>query len=500
MTERRSIMALTRAGGLVTLLGLLLLAPNSGEAACGGSSPNRVAASASRTDVNDCVTAAASGDTIRVPAGTAAWSSAIALPATKDLTLIGATVVTCSGTPITCAVNNQTNITCGGGQCFTLNLGASHRVSGFTLLSANDGGIGTTGNQSLAKRFRIDHNRIVSSGGWAPMEFKGGSNAVHPQGIVDNNSLVDISIHANGTAFQLDEGTQQHTLWAQATPLGDSTAIIYIEDNHYQNTSGNVNNADSNYAGRYVYRFNNTTSGRQTVEVHSVQGLNRASQRWEIYGNSGSNPSGFSGIAFIRGGSGVAFGNRLSANWPSFGIEMDNVRSERDPGDGVGRCNGSSAWDQNASSGYRCRDQIGVSRDLSVWSHTTLPLYNQEFQPVYFWNNLEGTGPADISNGGLTTWIQENRDYYRDNAAFNGTTGVGVGPIANRPAGCTTGVAYWATDEGEWNSRNPGPDGRLYKCVSPNTWAFYYMPHPYPHPWTLGQAGPPPAPTDLRVQ
>ena len=169
-------------------------------------------------------------------------------------------------------------------------------------------------------------------------------------------------------------------MWAQQTPLGDSVAIIYIEDNHFQNTDNNVNNADSNYAGRYVYRFNNTTSGRQACEVHSVQGLNRASQRFEIYGNSGSNPSGFSGIAFIRGGSGVAFGNRLAANWPSFGIEMDNVRSEGDPGEGVGACDGSSGWDQNASgqNGYRCRDQIGASRDLTQWSHVPPQPYDQE--------------------------------------------------------------------------------------------------------------------------
>jgi hypothetical protein len=507
VNERRIHIELMLAAGLMMLM-VFLLMPAAGEAACSGSSPTRTAASASRTDVNDCVSAAASGDTIRVPAGSASWSSPIGLPGSKDLTIIGSTVVSCSGRPITCSANNQTNITCS--TCFTIDLGASHRISGFTMLNANDGAIGTTGNQNLSKHFRIDHNRIVSSGGWAPMEIKGGSSAVHPQGIVDNNLLVDISIHANGTAFQLDEGDQQNTLWAQRTPLGDSTAIIYIEDNHYQNTSGNINNADSNYAGRYVYRFNNTTSGRQTVEVHSVQGDNRASQRWEIYGNSGANSSGFSGTAFIRGGSGVAFGNRLTANWPSFGLLMDNVRSEESVS-GSGRCNGSSSWDQNASSGYRCRDQIGTSHDLSKWSPGGS--YNQAFQPVYFWDNLEGNAPMDVDNSGLSTWIRENRDYYRDNVGFNGTSGVGVGPLSNRPSSCATGVAYWATDEGEWNSRQSGPDGRLYKCVSTNSWALYYTPYPYPHPWAQGQSAPPPsggggggssaapaAPTNLQVR
>jgi hypothetical protein len=464
-------------------------------AACSGSSPNRTAASASRTDVNDCITAASSGDTIRVPAGSASWGSPIALPATKDLTLLGASVITCSGTPITCSAQNNTIITCA--TCFDLNLNASQRISGFTMLGANNGGIGSTNNQNINEHFRVDHNRIVSNAGWAPLEIQGQSNAVHPQGIVDNNILVDISIHANGTSYQLDEGNQQHLLWAQQTPLGDSTAIVYIEDNHFQNTSANINNADANYGGRYVYRFNNTTSGRQTVEVHSVQGDNRASQRWEIYKNSGSNGTGFSGTAFIRGGSGVAFGNRLTGSW-SFNILMDNVRSEGSV-TGAGRCNGTSAWDQNAVSGYRCRDQIGSAYDTTLWDHNPPGPYSQAFRPAYFWDNLSGSAQFAIDNSGLSTWLAGNRDWYTTDTTFTGTTGVGEGTLANRPSTCTTGVAYWATDQGEWNSRKAGPDGRLYRCTASNTWTLYYTPYPYPHPWQGAGPTAPAPPTNLRI-
>jgi hypothetical protein len=60
---------------------------------------------------------------------------------------------------------------------------------------------------------------------------------------------------------------------------------------------------------------------------------------------------------------------------------------------------------------------------------------------------------------------------------------MGVGVIASRPGTCTTGVAYWATNEGEWNSTNGATaDGRLYKCTSTNTWTLYYTPYTYPHP------------------
>ena len=445
-------------------------------AACSGSSPNRSAASANRTDVNDCVTAAASGDTVRVPAGTASWSSSISLPANKDLQIIGAGI-------------GSTNITCA--TCFSINLGASHRISGFTMNGANDGGISTSGEQNLSKHFRIDHNRIVSTSGWAPLELSGGFNAVHPQGLVDNNQFVDVPVHANGTNYQLDEGSQQHVLWAQRWTLGDSSAVVYIEANAFQGTNGNINFADSNYAGRYVFRFN-TGTGRGYVEVHSVQGQNRASQRFEIYKNSFSTNAGWPGLAFIRGGSGVVFGNRLTQ---SGGLIMDNVRSEEDPGGGVGRCNGSSSWDQNTSgqSGWSCRDQIGRAYDNAQWSPGGA--YTQALVPAYFWNNLAAGAQFDIDNSGLSTWIRENRDWYTTNTSFNGTTGVGEGPIGSRPGTCTAGVGYWATNEGEWDSTNAGADGRLYKCTATNTWSLYYTPQPYPHPWQTGGGSVPTPPT-----
>lgn len=481
--NRGRLIAVVRVAMLVCAVGAFA---RPAAAACSGSSPTRTAASASAADVNDCVSAAASGDTIRVPTGTATWSG-VTLPANKDLSVIGAGI-------------GNTRLTCSGGVCININMGASHRVSGFTMTGGPGIATSRNSNQNLNKHFRIDHNRIVSTSGWEPMELTGGDNAVHPQGLVDNNEFVDVSIHANGTNFQLDEADYQHVIWTQRTPLGDSTAIVYIEANLFQHTSANVNSSDGNYAGRYVFRFNTTTSGRQTSEIHSVQGDNRAMQRWEVYHNTASNPSGFSGIAFIRGGSGVAFGNRLNGSGWSFDILMDNVRSEESVSTS-GRCNGSSNWDGNTAgmSGYPCRDQIGRSQDTAQWAPGRP--YAQVFQPVYFWNNLINGSEFDIDNSGLNTWIRQDRDWYTTNAAFNGTAGVGSGPIASRPSTCTTGVAYWATNEGEWNSLQAGPDGRLYKCTATNTWSLYYTPYPYPHPWQ-GTGTPPEAPgppSNLRI-
>ena len=64
---------------------------------------------------------------------------------------------------------------------------------------------------------------------------------------------------------------------------------------------------------------------------------------------------------------------------------------------------------------------------------------------------------------------------------------------ANRPTTCTTGVGYWATDQGSWNQSGQacvgngagagqGCQGELFTCISTNTWSNTYTPYTYPHP------------------
>ncbi len=442
------------------------------------------AASCSLTDVQAAIDAAVSGDRVLVPTCTTTWSSPIAFPATKDIEIIGAGI---GNTVLTC--------TAADGTCFVFKLEAESRLSGFTLISANKN-IRMNGNQNLTKFFRIDHNRIVSTTGYTALSIIGGDDNVHPQGLIDNNEFVDIAFAIFGT------NDNHHVLWAQETPLGNNSQIVYIEDNLYESTSGNINFVDANQGGRYVWRFN-TTIGKGYAEFHSVQGENRAAQRFEIYKNNQSNPSGFSGLTFLRAGSGVVFGNRQAAGPWSFGVAMDNVRSEESV-NVAGQCNGSSGWDENqpGQSGYRCRDQIGISHDATQWWHLPPAPYNQVSQPVYFWDNLRDGSPmdTDVQPFGLDQLhIQPNRDFYNTVSPFDGTTGVGEGPIADRPATCTTGVAYWATDEGEWNSRQTGPDGRLYKCTATNTWTLYYTPFTYPHPLQAGAVVRPAPPTNLNA-
>jgi hypothetical protein len=319
-----------------------------------------------------------------------------------------------------------------------------------------------------------------------------------------------VAVHMNGSSFLRTEGSAQDLLWSQSTVLGDGTDVVYIEDNIF--TGDRPNYVDGNYGARWVFRFNTTSGHTAGMEVHSIQGDNRAVQRWEMYKNTLSKPAtSFWPVAFIRSGTGVAFGNRASSNFTT-GFLLDNVRSMRDPGEGVGACDGTSVWDQNSSgqSGYACRDQIGRGKDDVRWAPGRA--YAQPLRPAYFWDNIrvDGTPMTFFINedcgepqcvGHNPIHLVQNRDWYTERAPFNGTAGVGRGPLASRPTTCSVGVAYWATDQGEWNSLQPGPDGQLYKCTATNAWVLHYVPYVYPHPLQQGPTGSPPAtPAGLTIR
>jgi hypothetical protein len=124
---------------------------------------------------------------------------------------------------------------------------------------------------------------------------------------------------------------------------------------------------------------------------------------------------------------------------------------------------------------------------------------NQVLDPIYEWGDTHtGGGGTPVTTA--SPRLLANRDYYSEeanqaaqgspSAPFTGNPGtgpgVGHGALANRPTTCSTGVAYWATDQGNWNQSGSGGQGELYICTATNTWALHYMPYTYPHPLVTG--------------
>jgi chitodextrinase len=430
--------------------------------------------SCKRDDVIKAIDLASTGDTVVIPAGDCEWSASVSVPNSKKITLQGAGIDGIDTTTI--------NMSHSGGD---INIGESgSRVTGFII---KEGSVATGGDG-----WRVDHCKFYRASSCGEGVYVNGdrSSAAHPTGLVDNCSFYNTKVLIYGTIAMLEEHDWQHVLWTTSLDLGTNNSVVYVEDCNFEfDVFCNV--IDANYGGAYVFRFNHTSGSY--IECHSVQGNNRATRRWEIYENTIDNPG--SNIYYpyrLRGGTGVVFNDTIVGNWTNYGIALDNIRSYDDVGVG-GLCDGNSNWDGNEedkdglANGYPCRDQIGRGPDNPQWDHDDrVWTYTQPLVPAYAWGNRSNNAlvPFQVINSS-EHHIQENRDFYNQTTTFDGTSGVGVGTLANRPSTCTPGVAYWATDQGEWNSKNPGADGQLYKCTSTNTWTLYYTPYTYPHPLTL---------------
>lgn len=152
---------------------------------------------------------------------------------------------------------------------------------------------------------------------------------------------------------------------------------------------------------------------------------------------------------------------------------------------------------------YPIRDQIGSGKDGGPREPTYLFLNSQNSTP---WIRNLGTVcassialyKAQTNNPNATFTerdvVKANRDFFAD-AGFDSATGVASGSATQMRALSPPipGFGFWVTDEGEWNAKNPGPDGRLY-IWSGSTWILHYTPFSYPHP-----ARAPLPPSGLRV-
>ncbi len=445
------------------------------------------AKSCSYSDVSSAIGAASSGDTVSVPSGSCVWNSPLSI--TKEINLIG---------PGSTALTIRNSFTCTTTSTHMIVYTPSNpsadtpfRISGFTF----DGGGKCSGillnvarSNTPQTKVRIDHNVFQNhhptSTTYGVCITNGGA-----WGVVDNNIL-------NSNPIPVRNGNGNDNWWNNLSGIvPGSDENMYFEDNTI-----NVFNivTDCQVAERYAFRYNtinySTTDYYQSFDLHGNT-PGHSCFGAEVYGNYLNLVKNSYGGQFFaqRGGAVLAFYNEFDV---AGGTVYSSVREEYNDTD------------------HKTTNVCPSDSDQQARKSTcSLDGQHQHVDRSYYWINRKNATGALI-NVAIDTRapyvpgvIAENAQFWHDAVPFNGTVGVGCGTLASRPATCTKGVGYWATNQSCSNltgmvGKNPATpiSGTLYKCTATNTWAAYYTPYTYPHPLRQGEQAPPKAPVGFEVK
>ena len=336
---------------------------------------------------------------------------------------------------------------------------------------------------------------------------------------VSNSAWQGVGAYGDNSFATADTMGTAQTLYIE----NNVSTAIRLSDNDVGPVNGTVGGA--RWACRFNEVYNMNGSGVCTAHGTAWGGRFRGQRQLEGYYNTTTCSVGNScNVAFgDSGGSGYFFSNTIYGQ-TGFGfnaaVALTEFRTEGSGQSPWNNCDGTQPWDQvpwNSSS--LCLDQPGTGQGLLLQSSTPVlasapstpcttagqcwtqaaldPVYESGDTGTNLNSAVYSSDPRMIYYAEVSQSAQSS-----STSPFNGTTGTGFGTLAHRPTTCTTGVGYWATDQGSWNTYNSSQEGELYICTSTNTWTMSYEPYTYPDPLDGGTptAAPPAPATNLFAQ
>jgi len=409
--------------------------------------------SCSYNDVVAAINQASIGDTIIVPNGTATWGSQLYI--TKGIKLKAASV---GGVTITAGFEG-TNY---GWDNFLIRFeptdianNKTFRLSGFKLDCNNKVDAILLVNTSTTEEInqvRIDHNEISNLQTDINARYLETDGLIW--GVADNNIFHNDDTDTVYRTWQALGYNGGQSIWQNHPFNFGSEKQFYFEDNTFYTKNILVGCGGG---GRYCLRHNDIIVKRNsiiTVYMFDLHGNMGSGQNWggigcELYdnridmGNNGLN------LIDARGGKALIYNNTIS-NLGQYQSVYYQVREEYNDSLNPPAKHSVSGQPQYVSETYFFNQVINGSKPLPP---------NVNVTQTIDYGGSEGIVP------------REDFNYFREKASFDGSSGVGVGPVAQRPAYCSKeGAAWWATDE-----------NKLYRWHA-GTWEIYYTPYTYPHP------------------
>lgn len=325
----------SRACAGLVLLYLLGCLPGAGVA---GQGRTIVAGSLSQADVQEAVNAAADGDTVKLPPGTATWTTGVEV-SDKFITIQGAgmdrtTLVAGDYAPSTIRPTHRV---------FTITAkpGGLTRLTALTLdgaTGARDGynkGMVAVGGASAT--WRVDHLRIRAIRTCATHVYASG-------GVIDHCRFELVGWTFGIYGFN-GGGGYGDAAWCEEAGLGDATRAFFVEDNVFTATDRSF--ALDGWAGEHVvFRHNRVQNAALGNHGTESSGRLRGARAFEIYDNAITlTGQTFYAAIELRSGTGVIFRNTILGD-VSGPLRVDNYR-DFDAFAPWGIASGESPFDQN---------------------------------------------------------------------------------------------------------------------------------------------------------